>query len=478
MAPLAAAPLPPLLDYPNHLARMYILSSLPANAALGRYFTASWAPIPDLAADAIVPFMADALPIELAMRLFLGLILLATAGGVLALHRAASGSWSAWPLSAFLLLYNRMLLWGFINYLAGVALALWALALWIAFERDRPLLRLALGFVAATVVYLAHLAAFGCYALAVIAWSAAPPAAENFRPLAALNRVAPAVLTLLPAAALFLASPTAGAPAGIAYGNPLRKLDLPVSIFDNYNRAFDGVTFATVAAAVLIGLARGWITLDRRLAWSLGAVLAAYVLLPSQFLSASGIDHRLPIAFALLFVGASRWEPLGEGPRRLIAGLILLLLLVRIGLVTSAWAGANELYRSLRPAFAMIPEGSAVAVASPAADVRAGGAPLLHFPALATVLRDAFVPILFADPSQQPLVLTPEGRALADMAPAAPLWDMIRRGQTPTLRGYDRLIIVDPPRPLAPERLPGAVLFDAPRLVLIDLTARPPEYAR
>src|SRR5271170_3771375 len=174
--PIVSVRLPPILDYPNHLARMHILAALPGSADLARYYRAVWTPIPDLAFDAIVPALATIMPVEIAMRIVLAAMLLALAGGCVALHRVAFRHWSVWPLFAFLLLYNRMLLWGFLNYLTGVALMLWALAAWMAMERQSPWIRIAVGAVLATAIYFAHLAAFGAYALAIIAMSFAAPA--------------------------------------------------------------------------------------------------------------------------------------------------------------------------------------------------------------------------------------------------------------------------------------------------------------
>ena len=78
-------------------------------------------------------------------RLFIALTFLLLAGGTAAIHRALFGRWSPWSLLAFLLLYTRLLLWGFMGYLFGCGLALAAFAAWIALARRHWLLRLVLG---------------------------------------------------------------------------------------------------------------------------------------------------------------------------------------------------------------------------------------------------------------------------------------------------------------------------------------------
>jgi len=461
--PIASVRLPPILDYPNHLARMHILAALPGSADLARYYRAVWTPIPDLAFDAVVPALAAVVPVETAMRIVLATMLLALAGGCLALHRVAFRRWSPWPLFAFLLLYNRILLWGFLNYLAGLALMLWALAAWIAMERQPAFLRIVVGAVLATAIYFAHLAAFGAYGLAIVAMSLAAPAGK-------FKQTAAAVATLLPGAILFLLAPTSGAESHIDYGNPLRKFDLPVSIFDNYDRVLDGATFGIVLVAVIAGLVRRKIALHAQLRWVLLALLAAFIILPSRLLSASGIDHRLPVAIALLFVAASDWGIVAPKWRTGVTAALLALLLVRMGVIETIWLRADRQYEALRPALGHIAQGATVAVAAPASGVQAGGIPLLHFPTLAALDRDAFVDTIFADPRQQPLRLTEAAANLAGHPRPETLWPAAARNALPPLPGFDYLVIVDPPQTLDRAKLPGTVEFTEPRFLLIHLT--------
>jgi len=469
--PLLAVRLPPILDYPNHLARMHVLAALPTSPALARYYAASWALIPNLALDAIVPWIARAIPVEAAMKLFTIAMLIATAGGCLALQRVAFARWSIWPLFAFLLLYNRMLLWGFLNYLAGLALVPWALAAWIATERKPAWLRILLGAVLATVIYFAHLAAFGCYALALLGLSLAPTEGR-FAAAAAARRAIPALASLVPATALFFASPTSGAKAGIGYGNVLRKFDLLVSIFDNYDRIFDGATFAVILIATIAGLVRGGIIVHPRLRWSLLVLIAAFLATPSRLLSASGLDHRLPVAIAFVFMGATDWN-VPARRRRQIALVLFALLAVRIGVIAKVWIGADRAYAEMLPALDMVPEGGALAVAAPPTATQAGGVPLLHFPTLAVMRRDAFVPVIFADPAQQPIWLTAEAASLVGEAVPDALWRGVAEGTLRPPAGYDDLVVLDPPRPLDPASLPGPIVFQSSRLIMIRLPNAP-----
>src|SRR5579862_9421710 len=63
--PLFSTVLPPLLDYPNHLARFWLLAT-----GGDIYYAVQWAPLPNLAGDIVVPLLARAMPLALAGRLF------------------------------------------------------------------------------------------------------------------------------------------------------------------------------------------------------------------------------------------------------------------------------------------------------------------------------------------------------------------------------------------------------------------------
>ena len=91
LAPLLITDVPPLLDYPNHLARFVLLAAGPDDPTLGPIFTPHWAIIPNLATDVIAPPLLRLLPVHVAGRCLLGGILLLNLAGVLALHRALFG---------------------------------------------------------------------------------------------------------------------------------------------------------------------------------------------------------------------------------------------------------------------------------------------------------------------------------------------------------------------------------------------------
>src|SRR5258708_19965661 len=70
LLPVLLTPIPAMVDYPNHLARMYILSQNGVPDA-NPYYEVAWALYPNLAMDLLVPQMARLISVEDATRLFL-----------------------------------------------------------------------------------------------------------------------------------------------------------------------------------------------------------------------------------------------------------------------------------------------------------------------------------------------------------------------------------------------------------------------
>ena len=135
--------MPPLLDYPNHLARFVLLAAGPDDPTLGPIFTPHWAIIPNLATDVIGPPLLRLLPVHIAGRCLLGGILLLNLAGVLALHRALFGRRSFWPLASGLVAYNCGFLLGFLNWQIGSGLAMLFAAAWLTWRERRPVATIA-----------------------------------------------------------------------------------------------------------------------------------------------------------------------------------------------------------------------------------------------------------------------------------------------------------------------------------------------
>src|SRR5476649_639531 len=70
LGPVLLTPIPAMVDYPNHLARMYLISRAVTPDA-NPFYQVVWALYPNLAMDLLIPQMARAISVENASWLFL-----------------------------------------------------------------------------------------------------------------------------------------------------------------------------------------------------------------------------------------------------------------------------------------------------------------------------------------------------------------------------------------------------------------------
>ena len=444
--PLFSTVLPPLVDYPNHLARLHLITE-GGNA----FYAVRWAPLPDLAADLVVPVLARVMPLELAGKLFLVLTFALIAGGTVWLNRAATGCWRMWPLLAFLLLYDRILLWGFINYLFGLGIAICGLALWLELEGGPAWLRVTASSLVALACFFSHIAAFGVYALAIggieLVTVLSLPRSRFFHASAARIAVA-GVQFLLPLIIFLRFEPPS--PRGlISFTHLWRKVDLLFSVFDDYSRPFDIACFALFVALFGVLAWRRRLTIEPRLGVALVVLFATYLLLPSQMMSGSGVDRRLPIALFLVLIAATA-PTLPPRAAVLIGVAVAAIFVVRMAVIEAFWLRADRIYTADLAVIDRLPEGAKLAVAYPPSDVNAGAIPELHVATLAAARREAFVPTIFAYPGQQPLAVRPPVDGLAGATSPNWIWDgfvggvaAAREAVAPVLHDYDFVVFTD-----------------------------------
>jgi hypothetical protein len=116
VAPLAVVDIPPLLDYPNHLARAYVLAHAQADLHLSQMYALHWAIIPNLAIDLILPPLLLIMPVHIAGRILLAVALVMPVVGTILYSQAVFGVRSCWPLAGCLVACNGLFLLGFVNF--------------------------------------------------------------------------------------------------------------------------------------------------------------------------------------------------------------------------------------------------------------------------------------------------------------------------------------------------------------------------
>jgi hypothetical protein len=469
LVPLFTTEIPPLLDYPNHLARMEILAHAPGDPILSRMYRAEWQIVPNIGIDLTMPILLRIMPLAVAGKIFIGLALLLPLKGVVALHRALLRQYSYWPLAAGLVVYNRLLFAGFLNFLIGIGLALLAAALWEALRNRKAVARVATAFGAAIVIFFCHLIALAFYGLLLLSLELSR--AYRLRRLE-IGKLALIIVPFVVPAMLYLNAPigqASSAGGGIADAiknyywalsasyNGLKLYGL-AGPFLTYNRTLDEI--AAGGLAVTLGL----LALYRRLRYANGPIgaitllLVAYPFIPFFLMQTAWVDQRLPIMAGFLLFAGTEADIRSRRAAGFVAALFAVLIVGRTAEIARVWSLHDAEIADFRRVIAPVGAGDRVLVVQaerngdPTAmvnnpdSVRAmrNNDSSMHLPALLVIERKAFWPLLFTAPTKQPVrvqpayeaISLPEGElpwvgGLADPGPEALRW-------APYLTGWEK----------------------------------------
>jgi hypothetical protein len=415
-APILIFPVPPLFDYPAHLAREFIIHDLLTRGDFSSMYQLHFAVIPNLGMETVVlPLLFLGVPIEIAGRIFLILIVVLLGTGVIRVHRALFQKTSLFPLLALTFVFNPVFMFGFANYLFGFALALHAFAWWLH-SRQKPVVAIlpvllawavALFFchLTAAILFLGLIASYEA-SLALIARHGGRP--SNF-PRTLMLLAAPAVVL----AVLFSLAPLSTAPQAIethSIAELLRRIPVRLKALPLYLTAYSPLADALVllALAVIMGSALWFRRL--LLSWPMLipilGLLMVYVLVPEKWAGTDYIAYRIPIA--LLFLAFASVD-IAWDKRYLPAAAVFSILGLRAIATLNAWANADAQYRPILRALQGLPSHSAIYTGI---NYQGPFEPLIrmpwaHFESYAAIRNRLFVFGIWADPTQNWIIPTP-----------------------------------------------------------------------
>ncbi len=448
VAPLLVCDLPPLIDYPNHLARLFVLASLPGDAELAKFYAPHWSVIPNLALDLAGPPLMHVLPVYVAGRLLIAVAVLLPVLGTIAYASALGGRW--WALGAGLVAYNNCLLYGFLNFSIALGLALLLAAAWLRWRESNPIRAIAAAAAGAPILFACHLMGLVFFAvliggaelfrvlessrgatrssrmrqrpLFVVAGSRdrpfREPSVSSLRE--AIRRGLVLALVFAAPALLYAASDLSQLGGDAAFLPPGEKLLQFAGVFSNYLRWLDAAT-----ACVAIGLPVRCVLTSRGRFPGVAAVpmlvlFVAFLAAPYAWKGTYHLDTRLAVMLDfMLFAGfvPARWP---GGLRVFAVAAITLLFAGRMVVLTTAWAAHQSDIDDIRRVLEPVRPGQAVYVAS-AAQAKPGWRRLsdgsrtdIHLGALALIERRAWWPFEFDNVSQQPLETRQPYRAMAE----------------------------------------------------------------
>jgi hypothetical protein len=433
LSPLFWVRVPALVDYPNHLARMWILARHGSIPALDANYLVHWRILPDLAMDLIVPPLSQIMPIETAGRVFVALTMLALVGGTATLHRVLHGRWAIWPLWSALFVYNAVLFWGFLNCLFGVGAALFAMSGWIASREWRAGPRILLACVASLLLLL-HLFAFGLYGLSVALYEIGERLRERRISLSSLLSLVAAGLQFLPGIALWYSSLEHGGSTVTSFGDVADKFYALISpfTFGYVPVPFDGAVGLLALAFLAFALLTRSLSLAPQFRLLLPALAAVAVAMPNVLSGSWGADMRLPVALAFVLIAGTRVRLAKGCAAAAFAALAFCVLGLRIWAVTESWRDYDRQFAEFRAASRAVAPGSRLLIVerlfgseTPLPGVPPAFAVLqrvayIHMAALSVIDRAVFVPYLFT--GWTTIAVAPRNRNIAQRVglPATP----------------------------------------------------------
>lgn len=408
---------PPLVDWPNHMARHTLEALWLSGAPLPPGYTIAYGLMPNLGSDLIVPPLLLVFDTLTASKIFLslavGLYWAGPAAYVLQYQHRSASAWAVCALFAPWVMAGTFF-WGFMNYYSGVGLAFLAAANHIrmaqAVERGArvPLWQYVAHAALLVLCYLWHLTSFGiylvlagCFMIERLLRAGWP---RNWR---AVLGETPFILAMLPALALMITvilTPKLNAlSGGTVWSTPLRKLVLAFGYFGAYDLTIDVPLMAAWALAIVLVLRLTW----RRLAFDhvmLAAVAFAllYLALPVEVGTTSGADIRmLPPLYLTVAALLARFELARTAALGL--GLVAALIAARTTALHHRWSLMENDTRTLTAYLAKVPAHPKIVVLT--FDRASKTDFQSHLIGWAVPANGAYVSSLFSYAGQQPLSL-------------------------------------------------------------------------
>jgi hypothetical protein len=414
--PVLLTPIPAMVDYPNHLARMYILSQNGTPDANPHYEVA-WAFYPNLAMDLLVPQMARLISVENATRLFLLLSQLLIVGGALLLEWARKGRVHLAGFAALAFLYCLPFSWGFVNFEFGLGLALWGIAVYLMLAEGPWPLRFVVNMAFVAALFAAHFFSLGIYGATLGLYELSRIRHERMSyGVAAVRLGALAIPALALVVIMHITAGSIGS-EGTSWFLGFKPI-WPLRIMNGYNLTVAATTGLALMISLLFGARRGILKLDPAGSWIAIGFALLYLAIPSKLFGTSFVDLRLIPAAALILPAFCSLTLLSRTWRMAALAAISGVILINLAVVLAVWLPYRADYAAIVESFHKIDRGSRVLVAStddngdpPFADLTSY--PMYYAPTLAVHYANAFVPNLFTEAGKQPVRAREAVRRLA-----------------------------------------------------------------
>jgi hypothetical protein len=400
---------PGLQDYPNHLARGFILLH-PSDPVLRNIYEVQWTPLPNLGWDIWAVIVGRVLSLEWTGKLYLIVSGLSMILGCFALQRALLSRWTFAPLLATPFLFNAGFTMGFLNFELAVGCSLLAAAWWVSVSERLWIRRLSVATLLASGLYFIHFYGWAFYGVFVFGfelqstWQRVSKVADIWPRLLHLLRDA---TQAVPALALMIyVARTSPQPALtlVDFKPPYIRIGQLERLVDIGHPMWNAAIQVLFSLLMIVVFYRGWLKFRNDLIWPIALCIGIFFLLPDRISSTFYVSWRILLMTLLLAIASC--VPTNEGRSRMTPILTVVALITFVIVCVQVWSWrTSELGRK---AFIEItehvPVGSALFVVHngmTSQRLRKQAVGLYHVGSYAVITRRALVQSMFVLPEQQ-----------------------------------------------------------------------------
>ena len=427
----------PLVDYPNHLARVSILYQYADVPAYQSTYYRVLAPIPDLAIDLITLPLLHLFHVITAGKIFLVLTILLFVTGCHQLGKAIHGHLTWLTLPCVFFFYNSMFLYGFVSYMFGLGL----FCVTVAYRLQLRGRWTKKGFLILTLLLLlaffAHLSAevfLGVTFVVVTAWDYLT-GKENF-----YSAVCSLIPFSVPFACFVVFMSGTGTLGHIELNTMKGKLIGMLALVLSYNYTLDVLLVIGFFGLFIVVITQIKSLQVDWLIFTCGAIFAVlYLLSPKVLFGSSSADARFVLPAALLLTFSFKVSILPQ-PKRVLLLLCLLLASVRVVFIWRTWVMLDERIAPNVESLKKLPLGARIYpifVLPEDTQTQKTERSFEHVVEYATIYRQAFVPTLFHYAGATPLSFRSNPQYLAPAQPRTEQWVQVSDDWIPLLANYD-----------------------------------------
>lgn len=397
IVPIWVVTYPGMVDYPNHLARCFILAHFSDNPVWQQRYSVLHDPLPNLAIDLLVVPLTRIFSVMTSGKIFLTFAAIIYVAGCIFLGYVATGRKSWIALLAAFTFYNSALLYGFVNYIFGLGVFLIAFAFWMDSRHRMSLLRFVGCSALSLVAYLSHLSSIAFLVLSCLTIALA----ELYSHRRFLLFTRQLAWVIFPIGLMVTFMKGSGSVGRVEWAPLSQKAIHLLTPIRGYSLATDISLLAVLLACFAVSIGR--IKLQK-IAIAGCVMYFLFLITPEGLFTGSAVDARYVMPGFLLILLSMK--VLESRTHWVVFTIAFLAMLFHTADITWNWINISHREQQVLQMGDILPKDSRVYVLHPppgrSSAKRDRG--FLHVVTLWTITHEAFVSTLFSSPGMQPLV--------------------------------------------------------------------------